>query len=210
MDGNDVMRAGFYGAWILVSVTCVVSFCLVLYWTTRGDHPLMLSLHTPFRPNWKQKILLGGAAFFILVALYRGGTAFFAWIPSSWGTIDEDGDFRTYQEITGGAIGSICGLVLLGYLNQGLARAMMLKVAAAEIDWLQRINDESSIARLKTMLEEVAEKSADLGKTRPRAGRDWVDEPVSEESLFMGLYARLAERLRKRIAQLEHDRRAKT
>jgi hypothetical protein len=122
MDGEDVLRAGVYGLWILVCMTCVVSFCLCLYWMTKGNHPLILALRTPFKPNWKQKVLLGGAAIFLLVAMYRGGTAFFAWIPESWGTIDEDGDFRTYQEALGGAIGSICGLVLLAYLNEVCAR----------------------------------------------------------------------------------------
>ena len=145
MDWKDVLGVGFYGTWILGCLTCVVSFGFCLAWAIKGDHPLMLSLNAPYRPNWKQKVLLIGAASFLLVAMYQGGTAFFEWIPSDWGTIDEDGDFKTYQEAIGAAIGMICGVALLHYLNASFAREMVLRAAATEIEMLRKIYDETSI-----------------------------------------------------------------
>jgi hypothetical protein len=206
MDMGEVAGVGLYGVWILGSLWCVASLGWFIYLAIRGDDPMLLSLSSPARFSWKQKAFLLAAGLAFLIAMHQGGKAFMAWIPESWGTIDEDGDFRTYQEVIGGALGVMGGLFLIYFIQHALPRELGLKVAVAQIELMKRIYEATSIQQLTEIAMELEIKRREQGKCLPM----WVSEepPVSEQRQFMILYDRMRRLVAERIARLEEVRKS--
>lgn len=189
MDTGDISRYAFYGVWILASCACLIAFSTALRLAIRGDSPLLLSATTSdIRLNWKQKIYLLAASLMLIISMYQGGRAMVSWIPDSWGSIDDEGEFQTYREIFAINFGFIAGLALIQFFNESIPRKMLLRIATYEIDWINRIYNTNSLSELNRMKHDLDEKISGLSGKLPT----WSHQiPLSEQSLLLDLYERM-------------------
>jgi hypothetical protein len=78
----------------LVSTAALVSlaaYIALAYW---GNSRILYSTALQVGPSWRARVFLALAAVGLLTCLFQGAHAMLFWLPSTWGHIDEHGEYE--------------------------------------------------------------------------------------------------------------------
>jgi len=145
------------------STACLVALGVYFYLASSGGSPTLyaLSRRNPVL-SMRQKLFLGFAALGLMVCIFNGAAAMLFWLPDSWGSIDEDGEFQTYRVglallFTMGAVG------WLGFLEKASYGADRLDMVSVEAKGLREIlNANESQHELESLKLKFSSKLTDL------------------------------------------------
>ena len=84
---------------VLYLIGTVSLGCLAFYaWhVSRGKSPLLYGMSLSRDLSAKERLFLGLAALAFFVCLVQGADTMLGWMPSSWGSVDEDGEFQRFS-----------------------------------------------------------------------------------------------------------------
>jgi hypothetical protein len=122
----------------IVSTACFVALTAYLFMAAfkRGDTLYLLGING--RLSLKQNAFVGLAAVAMLVCFFNGAEAMLFWLPSDWGSLDEDGDFVLVRT----SIASVFTLLAFGWLevpSKAASNAKLLQIVSDEAKWLREI-----------------------------------------------------------------------
>jgi hypothetical protein len=146
------------------SSAALICFSIYIYLANRGRSPYLY-----FPTNGRmpipigKKVFLAFAAIALLVCIYAGSELMLFWIPKTWGSLDEDGDFVTTQFLLASLFTTFGGIALGIFIEKSIQNQFDNYNLAIECEELERILKASvSESQLKYLVQEYESKRADL------------------------------------------------
>lgn len=148
----------------LISTASLVALAIYACLVYRGKSELLYSTIDSRQMDWQKKVFLGLAAFGFLACIFNGIDGLLFWMPDSWGSLDEEGDFKTVRT----SLASIGTLFIGGILVQVIDgvthdkfRLQMQRVWSKGLeDILQASRHRGSLERLKAGYQKRIEELA--------------------------------------------------
>jgi hypothetical protein len=149
----------------VVSTAALLSLGLYIglaYW---GHSRMLYSTALNVLPSWRDRIFLLLAAAGLLTCLYQGAYAMLFWLPSTWGAIDESGEYQTLAT-SFALLFTSGGLFLIAFIDKASHEKVWLRVTREQVNGLSEILraslDRSTLAKLG---EDYAKQAAQLAST---------------------------------------------
>lgn len=179
------------------STSALLALCVYIYLALRGDSPTLLSTSDADRMNWTSKVFLGLASIGFLVCMYQGAAAMLSWMPDSWGTIDEEGEFQTYRLAFSSLFASLGGVALLIFLDQATTERTTLRVLREQIEIERKIHSSVAADQLQVIKKSIENKIRQVETEIPRE----VGSPVRIECMKLRAYNESLHLIETRIAE---------
>jgi hypothetical protein len=189
MDFGDVVIFVLKSVFYAGSAAALFALCIYIFLACRGDSPTLLSTDDARRMNWRNKLFLGLATIGFLVCMYQGATAMLAWMPDSWGQLDEDGEFQTFRSSLAAIFAGVGGLALIFFMDQATRDRTFLRVLRVQIEGERKVHTARSLARLDALKSDFEGKIEELEGKVPRD--TWGEEPLRIEYLQIRAYREL-------------------
>jgi hypothetical protein len=163
----------------------------------------------------KSKTFFAFAAFGFLVCIFQGADAMLGWMPSSWGSLDEDGGYTTLATTLAGMFAFVAGVALIEIIVGGTHDRFRVRQMTIEIEQLERLLDSSlDIHRLEVLTRDFQEETEKLRKREQnRTGRQSEDATTywSPDGQLQVCYRHLTDLTERQKARLfERAEKAKT
>lgn len=178
------------------------------YW---GKSATLYSTALRVGPSWRSRIVLILAAVGLLTCLFQGARAMLFWLPPTWGTVDENGEYETLATSLA-ALFTSGGLFLIAFIDKATHEKVWLRVAREQVEGLSEILQASLDRRTLDYLEEKYQKKvADLTETltSPPAGHsheEHVRHRVGPTGERIGVLHELVAAVQKQRKRLEQAR----
>lgn len=136
-----------------IATACFLCLCVYIYLASRGDSITLYCTVDMRLMTRGRKVFLVLAAVGFLTCMYAGAYAMLYWIPSEWGSIDEDGTFTSARMFLAACFSFFGGLVLAGFIDKASHNRVFLRELQAERTELRDILQVSLSAQGLDSLE---------------------------------------------------------
>ncbi|MGH9657943.1 MAG: hypothetical protein ACRD96_05325 [Bryobacteraceae bacterium] len=176
------------------------------YW---GRSAILYSTALRVAPSWRSRIFLSLAAIGFVTCLFQGARAMLFWVPSTWGSVDENGQYQTLATILA-ALFAFAGLFFIAFIDGATHEKVWLRVTREHLQGLSEILqaslDRRTLADLKEKYEKkAAELAADLGPLPAgRSDDDMVRHRMGPTGERIAVLQALADTAQKQHQRLEH------
>lgn len=105
--------------------------------------------------SFKNKVILSFAYIGFFMAFYGGTQACLSWLPDSWGTIDDGGEFITLENTLSGLLGFLAASFTIGSLEKNYRFRLASLLKNEEIKYREMINNQwTNRTELESKLKE--------------------------------------------------------
>lgn len=159
-----------------VSTACLLALSVYIYLVNRGDSLVVYSAEDKRLMSFGRTSVVALAAIGFLVCMYQGAHGMLWWMPSEWGSIDEDGEYSTARSFLASMFTFFGGIAFVSFVDKASRYPFAMRHLATEARELRRILDGSmSKLRLAELEKEFDETIAAL------------DARSEEQAKLMGL-----------------------
>jgi len=172
------------------ALVSLASYMALAYW---GRSRILYSTALEVGPSWSARIFLVLAASGLLTCLFQGARSMLFWMPSTWGHVDENGEYQTLA--TGLALlFASGGLFFIAFIDKATHEKVWLRVLREQLTGFSEILRASLNGRALADLEaKHAKHAAELAGAQGPLPPVYRDADIRE---YMGP-------TRERIAALE-------
>jgi len=147
----------FQAAGLLLGSTAVTCFAVYI-WLACTERRLELSADKFSKLSRLQQVFLLFAAAGFLVCIYQGTRFMFSWMPDSWGSVDEDGEYLPLKGSLATAFTLFGGFPLMFWIDEMRKRNLEYRSLAVTARGLQEIL-ESPEWKLLSLVEQFEKES---------------------------------------------------
>lgn len=126
-----------------VSTAALLSLCVYIFLAVRGNSLILYSTSHPLLLSWWKKIFLALAALAFLICMFKGAEAMLWWMPSSWGNLDDNGEFQTIRVSLATLFLTFGGLAFVSFIDSAIHGEFFLRIVAERSKELERIVNAS-------------------------------------------------------------------
>lgn len=157
----------------LISTASLAALTIYAWLAYAGTSETLYSTINTRLMDWRKRAFVGLAAVAFLVCIYNGVDGMLFWLPDSWGSIDEDGNFQTVRTALAGVGTAFIGLALIQVLDsathlkfrhrmQELMTSGMEDILKASRDprWLERLK-EGHLKRIEELERDGTPRTTD-------------------------------------------------
>lgn len=123
----------------VASTAAFLSLCVYIFLAARGKSITLYSTSHTFLLSWRQKIFLAFAALAFLICMYKGAEAMLWWIPSTWGGVDEDGEYQTLRASLASLFSILGGLAFVQFIDAATHDKFFLRIVSERAAEFERI-----------------------------------------------------------------------
>jgi hypothetical protein len=199
------MKIALQGTWALLAASALICLCVYVWSAYRGNDSTILSTDERLM-SFKKKVFFSFAAIGLFTCVFQGIESMLWWLPSSWGTHDEEGDFTTWRVQLSALITLFLGGGLAIFVERAVREGPAFARASIERDELGKILDAfESPSSLKLLAAQyaknIATAEADL-KARGEQMRSVITYALPEGKR-LAVYERLEAVVAKRLTAIE-------
>lgn len=157
----------------LISTASLAALAIYAWLLYKGTSETLYSTINTRLMDWRKRAFVGLAAVAFLASIYNGIDSMLFWMPDTWGSIDEDGDFRTVRTALAGVGAFLIGLPLIQVIDsathmnfrhrmQELTSAGLEEILKASHDprWLERLK-EGHLKRIEELERDCIPRTTD-------------------------------------------------
>ncbi|MDG4474827.1 hypothetical protein [Thiovibrio frasassiensis] len=123
----------------VTSTAAFMSLCVYIFLAVRGKSVTLYSTSHTSLLSWRQKVFLALAALAFLACMYKGAEAMLWWMPSTWGGVDEDGEYQTLRASMASLFAILGGLAFIQFIDAATHNKFFLRLASERAREFERI-----------------------------------------------------------------------
>lgn len=153
------------------STAALLSLCVYIFLAVRGNSLILYSTSHPLLLSWWKKIFLALAALAFLICMFKGAEAMLWWMPSSWGSLDSDGEFHTVRVSLAILFLTFFGLAFVQFIDSAIHDKFFIKIIAERSKELEEIINASLNTKKLPVLRNRYEEQLATIKLKARLQR---------------------------------------
>lgn len=103
----------------VLSTASFVALSIYIFLAARGKSELLYAtISSRLKLSWINKAFFAFAAIGFLICMYKGAEAMLYWMPSSWGTVDSDGEYLTFRSYVALLFTALGGIPFVAFIDK--------------------------------------------------------------------------------------------